>query len=125
MLIRGHRSLTSSSLCVATLIHHEDREGHEDRITERMSSPEKIFFLRALHALRGDIPFCGCSSPCSTRPHRQLLLFRFPLASRFAGRCKPIHAPTSEISCTLMGLPDIFARQSHIPCAHPPTTTLP
>src|SRR5262245_10142716 len=42
MIIRGHRSLTSSSLWVATPIHHEDREGHEDWITERMSNPKNI-----------------------------------------------------------------------------------
>jgi hypothetical protein len=37
--------------------HHEGREGHEDRITERASNKKNVFFLRALRALRGDIHF--------------------------------------------------------------------
>jgi hypothetical protein len=37
--------------------HHEGREGHEDRITERASNLRKNIFLRALRVLRGDIRF--------------------------------------------------------------------
>jgi len=46
------------------LSHHEGREGHEERITERTSNPKKNgFFLRALRVLRGDIHFSfGCGS---------------------------------------------------------------
>jgi hypothetical protein len=40
------------------LIHHEGREGHEDRIKGRTSILKEIFFfLRALRVLRGDIHF--------------------------------------------------------------------
>jgi hypothetical protein len=35
--------------------HHEDHEGHEDRITEGSKSEKHIFFLRALRVLRGKI----------------------------------------------------------------------
>jgi hypothetical protein len=43
--------------------HHEDREGHEDRITEMESNLEKIFsFLRALRVLRGGNLFFGYGS---------------------------------------------------------------
>jgi hypothetical protein len=52
-------------------ISHEGREGHEDRITERLSNLEKIlFFLRALRVLRGDIRFsfgCGSAAVGNTR----------------------------------------------------------
>jgi hypothetical protein len=38
--------------------HHEDREGHEDRMTEKASNLKKMFFfLRALRVLRGDTDF--------------------------------------------------------------------
>lgn len=41
-----------------SLSHHEGREGHKDRIVERISNLEKnIFFLRALRVLRGDDHF--------------------------------------------------------------------
>jgi hypothetical protein len=41
-----------------THFHHEEREGHEDRTKKRTSNPKKkVFFLRALRVLRGDIHF--------------------------------------------------------------------
>jgi hypothetical protein len=33
--------------------HHEDHEGHEDRITKGIEYEKHIFFLRALRVLRG------------------------------------------------------------------------
>jgi hypothetical protein len=43
-------------------IHHEDREGHEERTTERASNLKNAFFLRALRVLRGRIHFPKTSS---------------------------------------------------------------
>jgi hypothetical protein len=69
--IEGFRSLRKffgrATITVAPfderLSHHEGREGHEDRITERASKPKKVFFLRALRVLRGDM---HCSLGCGS-----------------------------------------------------------